>query len=377
MSQGPSRKVVESAVEAPPRGPSEKLETPGAQGPKGEESGLCAPQPPSDPADPPPQPAEMTSARIGHDESVKSRGGVVHTAPGMHSSEARDMRSAPTTGLQQSEQLRSNAEGSDVQPRECPTSTSNVQRNVSTHSVEGTSTSETGGGDERKTEESVVRAISVGSGHPANGEDGSAPAAESSSPVGALEVEADTVEHGAESRHEVADERRAVCPPSISNHLERMGKPSINMEASDGYMTRQNDARPSAASGGQADAPSPKQTKTGTKTQPRYTSASLRFRLTDGESMEAKFSADTTLSEVRQFVDLHRTDGKSPYNFGTVYPMRTFDSQHNGKTLEELDLVPRSTVLLQVNGLLRSCIWHIHCRQATAIKFLCPTWRHH
>ena len=50
---------------------------------------------------------------------------------------------------------------------------------------------------------------------------------------------------------------------------------------------------------------------------------------------------------MRCYVDLHRTDGGAPYVLTTPYPRRTFRPADMETTLTDLELAPRSTVILE------------------------------
>ncbi|GMH40254.1 hypothetical protein BSKO_08158 [Bryopsis sp. KO-2023] len=82
------------------------------------------------------------------------------------------------------------------------------------------------------------------------------------------------------------------------------------------------------------------------KPLPVYDVTTLQFRLTNGESIRAEFASDATLREVCGYLDLHRTDGFEPYVLETLYPRQKLGVDQHTKTLKELDLVPRSTVIL-------------------------------
>lgn len=73
----------------------------------------------------------------------------------------------------------------------------------------------------------------------------------------------------------------------------------------------------------------------------------LQIRLTNSETLTRKFKSTDTLNEVRTWVDVNRTDGDHPYAFHRNIPRMTFSESDEMKTLETLDLTPRSALTLQ------------------------------
>lgn len=76
-------------------------------------------------------------------------------------------------------------------------------------------------------------------------------------------------------------------------------------------------------------------------------SVSLQFRLTNGESMRANFDGGALLSEVRSWLDVHRTDGGAPYLLVVPYPLRVLGPQDLDSSLVHLGVAPRSTLVLE------------------------------
>ncbi|CAI4947551.1 CRE_collapsed_G0004570.mRNA.1.CDS.1 [Saccharomyces cerevisiae] len=73
----------------------------------------------------------------------------------------------------------------------------------------------------------------------------------------------------------------------------------------------------------------------------------LQIRMTDGKTLKHEFNSSETLNDVRKWVDLNRTDGDCPYSFHRGIPRVTFKDSDELKTLETLELTPRSALLLK------------------------------
>ena len=73
----------------------------------------------------------------------------------------------------------------------------------------------------------------------------------------------------------------------------------------------------------------------------------LQIRLTNSETLTRKFKSTDTLNEVRTWVDVNRTDGDHPYAFHRNIPRMTFSESDEMRTLEYLELTPRSALTLQ------------------------------
>jgi len=76
----------------------------------------------------------------------------------------------------------------------------------------------------------------------------------------------------------------------------------------------------------------------------------ISFRMLDGLSLKAKFPSSAILAtDVRKFVDEHRTDGDHPYNFLRILaplPNKQITISEENSTLSELDLSPTCTLVL-------------------------------
>ena len=73
----------------------------------------------------------------------------------------------------------------------------------------------------------------------------------------------------------------------------------------------------------------------------------LSIRLLDGHSLQHVFKSSSTLNDVREWLDKNRTDGEDPYCFHRTIPRITFGVNDEEKTLESLELTPRSALLLK------------------------------
>jgi len=76
----------------------------------------------------------------------------------------------------------------------------------------------------------------------------------------------------------------------------------------------------------------------------------ISFRMLDGLSLKAKFPSSAILAtDVREFVDEHRTDSDHPYNFLqilTPLPNKQITISEENSTLSELGLSPTCTLVL-------------------------------
>ncbi|KAL2127019.1 hypothetical protein VTI74DRAFT_11474 [Chaetomium olivicolor] len=76
---------------------------------------------------------------------------------------------------------------------------------------------------------------------------------------------------------------------------------------------------------------------------------SLQVRLFDGSTIRSRFSSTETIKDVRQWVDENRCDSKEAYTFKvllTPLPSKAIDVTEESKSLQELQLVPSSTLIL-------------------------------
>ena len=77
------------------------------------------------------------------------------------------------------------------------------------------------------------------------------------------------------------------------------------------------------------------------------TTCVLQIKLTNGKSIRHTFDHKDTLNDVRKWVDLNRTDSDVPYAFHRSIPRYTFQESDELKTLESLELTPRSLLILK------------------------------
>ncbi|CCH40647.1 UBX domain-containing protein 4 [Wickerhamomyces ciferrii] len=73
----------------------------------------------------------------------------------------------------------------------------------------------------------------------------------------------------------------------------------------------------------------------------------LSIRLLDGSSLRHEFQNNDTLNVVRKWLDENRTDGDDPYCFHRTIPRATFGVTDEEKTLDALELTPRSALILK------------------------------
>ncbi|GAV52397.1 hypothetical protein ZYGR_0AG03880 [Zygosaccharomyces rouxii] len=73
----------------------------------------------------------------------------------------------------------------------------------------------------------------------------------------------------------------------------------------------------------------------------------LMIRLTNSSTLTSQFDSKETLNNVRKWVDDHRTDGDCLYAFHRNIPRVTFTDSEELKSLEDLQLLPRSVLILK------------------------------
>ncbi|KAL3689947.1 hypothetical protein R1sor_016256 [Riccia sorocarpa] len=72
----------------------------------------------------------------------------------------------------------------------------------------------------------------------------------------------------------------------------------------------------------------------------------LQIRLTNSENIRGEFEPTNTLRDVKIFVDKNRTDGRKSYTFVIPFPRRCLTSDDMEKSLTELELGPRSMLMI-------------------------------
>jgi hypothetical protein len=73
----------------------------------------------------------------------------------------------------------------------------------------------------------------------------------------------------------------------------------------------------------------------------------LSIRLLNGHALQHEFGVTDTLNDVREWLEKNRTDGLEPYCFHRTIPRITFGITDEEKTLEALELTPRSALILK------------------------------
>ncbi|CCD23506.1 Ubx7p NDAI_0B04710 [Naumovozyma dairenensis CBS 421] len=74
----------------------------------------------------------------------------------------------------------------------------------------------------------------------------------------------------------------------------------------------------------------------------------LQIKLTNSSTLTHTFNSKDTLNDVRTWVDHNRTDGNTAYYFHRNIPRMTFNDSDELKTLCDLELTPRSALILKV-----------------------------
>jgi len=74
--------------------------------------------------------------------------------------------------------------------------------------------------------------------------------------------------------------------------------------------------------------------------------ARLQFKLPNGETKTHSFPADTTLGQVRQFIDNNIVIPFSDYQLATTFPRREFTRRDNDLDLRTLELIPSAVILI-------------------------------
>lgn len=94
-------------------------------------------------------------------------------------------------------------------------------------------------------------------------------------------------------------------------------------------------------------APVPVPVKPATPSAPKdYSETRLQIRLTNGQALTQTFGAKETLSAVRVYIEMNRTDGDAPFSLMTSFPRKVFAFEDYEKPLEILGLVPSSVLIV-------------------------------
>ena len=99
----------------------------------------------------------------------------------------------------------------------------------------------------------------------------------------------------------------------------------------------------------------------------RATVARIQFRLPDGSSQTKQFPAESSLSEVYEFVKSGLDTPFSSFSLSTTFPRRMLDQEDKAATLKQLQMAPSATILVlplggivsNQDGGLMSLIWLI------------------
>lgn len=76
----------------------------------------------------------------------------------------------------------------------------------------------------------------------------------------------------------------------------------------------------------------------------------IQIKLTSGEPLVGEFDADCQLADVYDYIDIHRTDGYTPYKLVVPFPRRTLGEADLVLSLRDLDLHPRAALMLVATG---------------------------
>ncbi|KAK9450996.1 ubiquitin-related domain-containing protein [Limtongia smithiae] len=79
----------------------------------------------------------------------------------------------------------------------------------------------------------------------------------------------------------------------------------------------------------------------------RHSNSAIAIRLFDGSSIKNRFPLESTLGDVRVWIDSCRTDGDQPYSIISQFPNRVFSLSDESQTLVELGLHPTATLFLK------------------------------
>uniref|UniRef100_A0A0V0G337 UBX domain-containing protein 4 n=1 Tax=Triatoma dimidiata TaxID=72491 RepID=A0A0V0G337_TRIDM len=72
----------------------------------------------------------------------------------------------------------------------------------------------------------------------------------------------------------------------------------------------------------------------------------LQFKLPSGETKSHSFPAETTLLQVREFIDNNIVLPFSEYSMATTFPRREFTARDNNRDLQSLQLLPSAVILI-------------------------------
>jgi UBX domain len=96
--------------------------------------------------------------------------------------------------------------------------------------------------------------------------------------------------------------------------------------------------------------------------------ATLSFRLSSGEVVVHRFAATATLDEVCEFLDAE-TAVRKPYRLMTNFPRHQFSREEYPMRLLDLNLAPRTSLIVSVGGSVWECAFSL---LACSVCALCP-----
>ncbi|KAH9514237.1 UBX domain-containing protein 1, partial [Bulinus truncatus] len=82
------------------------------------------------------------------------------------------------------------------------------------------------------------------------------------------------------------------------------------------------------------------------QTQKDYHDCKLQIRLPNGQALTQTFGAKESLSAVKLYVEMNRTDASGPFSLMTSFPRKVFSSEDMEKPLDVLGLVPSAVLMV-------------------------------
>lgn len=77
-----------------------------------------------------------------------------------------------------------------------------------------------------------------------------------------------------------------------------------------------------------------------------YDECKIQVRLTDGKTMQHTFRSKEQLAAVRLWIEMNRTDEKTPFQLLQPFPRKQYTDDDMERTLEDLGLVPASSLVV-------------------------------
>ncbi|KAI7821295.1 hypothetical protein BX661DRAFT_188539 [Kickxella alabastrina] len=88
--------------------------------------------------------------------------------------------------------------------------------------------------------------------------------------------------------------------------------------------------------------------------------ARIKFRVSDGRTSTGEFDTNTTLSELRTFIESNLNMSRNNTEISQRIPAQVFDKESDARTLKDLGLTPTATLLL--------CNWEQRRQEAVKEK---------